>query len=85
MHIKAKWAWPPFCKIRAVWWSWTFLSRDGMRGCGNPGGAAIVGSASPSEGLAVKTRPGSYSVRVLECADVGVGGGGRKREGAGGW
>lgn len=47
-----------------------------MRGCGNPGGAAIVGSASPSEGLAVKTRPGSYSVRVLECADVGVGGGG---------
>lgn len=56
-----------------------------MRGCGNPGGAAIVGSASPSEGLAVKTRPGSYSVRVLECADVGVGGGGRKREGAGGW
>lgn len=36
---------------------------------------------SPSEGLAVKTRPGSYSVRVLECADVGE----RKREGAGGW
>lgn len=54
------------------------LSMDDMNGCGNPGRAA---SWEASEGLAVKTRPGSYSVRVLECADVGE----RKREGAGGW
>lgn len=43
-----------------------------------------MGSASPSEGLAVKTRPGSYSVRVLECADVWGGGGGKRRGPEGG-
>lgn len=48
-----------------------------MLGCGNPGGAA---SWEAGEGLAVKTCPGSCSVRVLECADVGE----RKREGADG-